>query len=280
LGIKLRGSAAELLKLFWELDAGDRLMLLPGNEESLLGNVGAFAVHSNEEKDRLVIDAREPNGRVEPIKRWTSLMAHASVLVHIVINPDQVGVVSADDLSDYYYQFRISKERARRNMLRGRWFASSFRGMRAWTPELEGCKYVRVCIDTLAMGDCDAVEFGMAARLGVAAIAGAIKQDELLSLSTPVPRGRYFAGIIQDDHCAVELEPRAPGPGPPRQTIQPPDTAVAGERFDAMARAYIEHELFVNAKKSVRRQARHLIWGAFSTASREPYQRRRRAPSP
>ena len=69
-----------------------------------------------------------------------------------------------------------------------------------------------VCFDSLAMGNGNTVEFGQAAHLGLACETGALFDEELVSHRSDPPRGRYWGGIVIDDHAGVEKENGLPGP--------------------------------------------------------------------
>jgi len=61
----------------------------------------------------------------------------------------------------------------------------------------------------MAMGHTNSVEFGQAAHVAMAAMSGAIVDSEILRLDGKTPRGDYLAGIMIDDHAAVEKEEAA-----------------------------------------------------------------------
>ena len=66
----------------------------------------------------MILDARPPNRRERALKSWIFFMASASTLCHIQIPADKVVVGYADDLVDYYYQFRISRTRNTKHAVR------------------------------------------------------------------------------------------------------------------------------------------------------------------
>ena len=63
---------------------------------------GLFCVGKNEQKDRLILDARPANMLERSKTVWCSSMASGSCLSEIIIRDDQVIVCSGLDLTDYF----------------------------------------------------------------------------------------------------------------------------------------------------------------------------------
>ena len=91
---------------------------------------------------------------------------------------------NADDLSEGYYCFKVSPERAQRSAFRMVFSADQ---LRCFQPEFEG-KSLMVCLSTLAMGDTLAVEIGQQARSNVLKVwCGSMVPAECLRYRCPSP---------------------------------------------------------------------------------------------
>lgn len=83
------------------------------------------------------------------------------------------------------------------------------------------------------MGDLNAVEFAHLAHMSMAAEAGAISDEQLISLNSPIPQTPYRSDIILDDHVALQEEPasvpfcRAQPLGPELSTLPPAAGGIA-----------------------------------------------------
>ena len=78
--------------------------------------------------------------------------------------------------------------------------------MKCYRSDCDPNAKVVVCLNSLAMGDNEAVEYGQAGHLLPIVASRAIYPDELVFFHSRLPRGKYFAGVIQDDHAAFEVE--------------------------------------------------------------------------
>ena len=72
---------------------------------------GLFAVLKDEQRDRLILDARPPNRLEAGLCRWTKLMVCSSALLDLHLPPDFNFLVYSEDLRDFYYDFVVSDER-------------------------------------------------------------------------------------------------------------------------------------------------------------------------
>ena len=67
-----------------------------------------------------------------------------------------------------------------------------------------------VCqLNTMAMGDHNAPEFAQASHLAIGIWSGALSDESLIALGKPLPRSKYSAGLISDDHLGLEKEKAA-----------------------------------------------------------------------
>ena len=121
-------------------------------------SAGLFSLVKDLSKDRLILDARPSNGRERAVGTWTSTLASPSTLAQIELLPGEILLGSGQDLRDYFYQFRVTADRARRNCLAGvlgRGEIDAIFGVEA-RPELTTGV---AALNTLAMGDCSACDF-------------------------------------------------------------------------------------------------------------------------
>ena len=197
--VRIRASREEQLQLFELWASGGRLALVAAS--FALWRCGLFTVYKSEDIDRMILDARPPNCFEKPLNKWTRTMATVISVLSIFLPPGHVLALYADDIRDYYYQFKISRARSVRNALVGDWRASDLQKIAAAGGlRVPQRGYVAACLNTMAMGDLNAVEFGQAAHFTMLARAGALGIGEELTLDAPHPRGRYMAGAIIDDH--------------------------------------------------------------------------------
>jgi len=260
--VRLRASREVLLSFFRKLDDGRRLRLFPAGTGDAADANGGFGIAKDTARDRFVMDARPSNRKHAGRCWWTRLMASASSLLGLRIPWGEVAAMSGDDLQDFYYDFKISEGRAVKNIFVGKWLTSLFSGFQCYRPELARHKYVVLALDTLAQGDLDAVEFGQAAHIALMARSGILRQDELISMRGRFPRTAYAAGIVIDDHCAVELEPAGIIDSAGRHQPSKADPAgVAAERFAAAGLVYSKAGLHRHSGKAFRREHRATLWG-------------------
>ena len=101
----------------------------------------------------------------------------------------------------------IPHEQIERNAFKGAWGASDLRAVLGAMVDVPTSGTVYAALATMAMGNTNAVEYGQASRIALAAASGAIRDEELIRLHGAVPRTGYRAGIMIDDHVGVEVEP-------------------------------------------------------------------------
>jgi len=261
--VKFRANKQNQLALLRKLDASYRLALFPERLVRLRPRCGFFAVSNNLEKDRLILDARPPNFFEITLKFWTRMMGSLVPLLGIYVGPQEILAIYAADLVDWYYEFIISKKRAMRNVITGTWKAADFKDFQCFEDWMLGERGIVPALATLAMGDTNAVEFGMAGHLVPAIRAGVINKSNILRLRGKPPRTSYSAGIIQDDHLGIELEPaRFTAEGSREPFENPPINSEAALAFSTMDKVYAQYNMLENKKKAVRRAFEHTAWGA------------------
>lgn len=93
---------------------------------------------------------------------------------------------NADDLTDFYYTFRVTSSRAARNAIRMKFHSSEVSHFKSYTPDMDG-QQLLVCLSTLAMGDSLAVEIAQQSHGNVLRkMCGAMKSHEVLRYRSPV----------------------------------------------------------------------------------------------
>ena len=105
-------------------------------------------------------------------------------------------------------------------------------------------------LQTLAMGDVNAVEFGQQAHVKLALSAGVCVSD-LLTLRGRLPRSSPYIGIVIDDFIAIDVLPDP-------VSDETPSTAVA----DKMVSSYAEVGLQSHEGKRFRNEVHAKFWGA------------------
>lgn len=95
--VKVRCRGRARMEFLEKLDAGKRLALLPLREVAVDYPNGAFAIPKDQEKDRLVLDARRPNAREASEARWIYSMGSPSQLQHVYLLPSQLLITHAED---------------------------------------------------------------------------------------------------------------------------------------------------------------------------------------
>lgn len=98
-------------------------------------------------------------------------------LLDLQLEPDEICKVSGTDLRDFYYGFRVTHERMIRNALVGPLSPSLFKDFRCYRSELSGCKRCYLSLNTLAMGDAQAVELAQTAHLGILVQLGLVDEQ-------------------------------------------------------------------------------------------------------
>ena len=110
----------ERLKLLRALADSGRLRPLWPLPEREGVSAGLFAVVKDLEKDRLILDALPANTLESPPSFWTGSLASVSVLLPLVLAPDEEVRVSSADLKDFFYLFKVPDQRLQQNLFSGK----------------------------------------------------------------------------------------------------------------------------------------------------------------
>ena len=216
---------------------------------------GLFAVHKDENKDRMVLDGRPANLLDKGQSKWCAAMASASALAGICLEDDRILIGSGEDLKDYFYQFVVNSERTSRNVL-----ACNLTEAEAKDIFGEGLQWsqfpMQVGLSTLAMGDKCACEFAQCAHIALCLQHNVCLIDEVISLRGAIPRGLLQVGIIVDDLVILEqvLRSCSSADGWFEQTK-------SAERVKRVRAGYAHAHLLNNPKKAFEGETLMKFWG-------------------
>ena len=204
---KVRCSKAELIKLAERWDSLGACMLIPANSKDLDEAVGLFCVGKDSKHDRLIINPVTINSRMHSISRSTKELAPGCLLTMLHLEPHEMYRFNADDLSDYYYTFMVSPERAVRNSLRLKVTPDEVSHFKCFDESLKN-QPLLICLRTLAMGDNLAVEIAQQAHANVLKyLVGSMLPHEVLRYRYPIPRSDFIELLAIDDHVGIQKTP-------------------------------------------------------------------------
>ena len=200
----------QILELATKWDEHHALKIVCCSEVCAEEAVGCFCVPKDSEWDRFILNPVVVNSRTKAFSHYTKFLAPGSLLTlaHLP-SDDSVLRMSAEDLSEMYYTFKVSASRARRNAIRVRFQAHELSHFKAFDPQVHvGDCYV--CLNALAMGDNMAVEFAQQAHYNVLrTLANCMRPNELVAYRLPFPRGRTMEFLSIDDHLVAQVVSRA-----------------------------------------------------------------------
>ncbi len=249
--VQVRASRSKTMELLLFLDRHNRLVLASEKNVRLELLCGAFSLIKDCEKDRLIVDARRPN-YVEPtLSDWCRTLGAVSALLQLEIQPGKNLYLNGTDLRDYYYAFRVSKSRSYRNALAFPISREEAASLSCFSPGDDTSEVWYPCLDTLAMGDNNAVELGQCAHVCLALASTAIHETELLTVYSRAPRGSIACGIVIDDVLIAE-----------QCTEQEAVSMTEGEyRLNQLFEEYGREGLTPHPRKTFRRQTEAEFWG-------------------
>ena len=251
---KVHCSKQDFLQLAERWDRLGACMLIPACEKDFSEAVGLFCVPKDEEHDRLIVNPQVINSRMFSLASSTRELAPGCLLTMLHLEPHEIFRFNADDLSDYYYTFKVSPLRAKRNAFRVKLHGSDVRHFSCFSPDMEG-KELLLCLKTLAMGDNLAVEVAQSAHASVLRIlCSAMRTHEVLKYRWPIPRSPFIELLAIDDHVGIQKLPRAQFASMPVLR----DTEV----FEQAERAYDKVGLILQEKKKKRNLTEGVVLGA------------------
>lgn len=202
---KIHCTRTELLDLAQRWDDLGALRLMPADQKPWEEAVGLFAVSKDSQFDRLIINPQNLNGRMWTVSESTKSLAPGCMLGLLHLEPGEVYRFSADDLSDFYYTFKVSENRSHRNAFRVKFEPHELKHLKCFTEDLNKHRHLLLCLSTLAMGDNLAVEIAQQSHCNVLKfLCGSMKDDETLKYRCPVPRSRFIELLAIDDHVGLQ----------------------------------------------------------------------------
>ena len=250
--VRVHGSFDEAMSLFKFLDHHQRLRLAPASQVRKSHLCGAFALVKDSLKDRLIVDARPPNSLEQTLRTYTQTLGAVSALLQIELEPANRLMLHGTDLRDYYYCFRVTKQRAYRSAFRFPLSFAQASEFNCFDSTLAGDVFYP-CLSTMAMGDNNAVELGQGAHVLLGMQSGLIAAEELLTIHSRAPRGRLACGIVIDDILFAEKVPRSLDPGEPTE---------GKRRLLGMCEEYAQRGLAAHPQKTFSGSDHAEIWGA------------------
>ncbi|CAK9004707.1 Uncharacterized protein SCF082_LOCUS8303 [Durusdinium trenchii] len=171
------------------------------------------------------------------------------------LQPTQVLRFSADDLSDFYYTFKVSHARCLRNAIRCKFKGWELAHLQGFPEDGDRNGEYLIALSTLAMGDSLAVEVAQQAHTHVLRdLCGAMLVHETMRYRFPCPRTDFIELLAIDDHVGIQKVTWD------EYRLQTPkrDTFV----FQAAERAYNKVGLVQHPKKRKRNLTDGIILGA------------------
>lgn len=257
---KMHCSRDEFLKLAARWDELGACCLLPSAAKDMSEATGIFCAPKDCNFDRLVTNPRTINSRMYSISRSTKELAPGCLLGLLHLKDHEMFRFNADDLTDFYYTFVVSPQRASRNAFQFVFRGSELSHFRCFRPELRD-QEVLVCLQTLAMGDSLAVEIARQAHCNVLRfLCGSMIPCESLRYRHPVPRGDFVELLAIDDH--VQIQKLAISDFPNKPLLR--DSQV----FKSAETAYKKVGLVQHQKKRKRNQTQGVILGVILMVKR------------
>ena len=258
--VHVRATRDNKLRLLRKLALSGRLQPLHCQEVRTGHLSGLFAVPvavpKNQTKDRLILDARPANQADVALNRWCKSMASASILSDLSLEDHQVLAASGEDLRDFFYQFKVSKERTLRNALADPLTLEEAK--QVFDQDMIGFDEPVYCgLATLAMGDQNACEFAQCSHLSLMLRSGVLTEDEMLSLQGDIPRGPICVGVIIDDLVLLEKLLMSDLAALREGRLR----TAADDKVEAALAGYNAQGLEVNLKKEFRNDMLARFWG-------------------
>ena len=251
---KMHITREEMLKLINRWDDLGACCLIDAASKDFREAVGIFCVDKDEFFDRLIINPKTINSRMHSIAVSTKELAPGSMLGLLSLREGEVFRFSADDLTDFYYTFRVSKARSHRNAFRMKFSSQELQHLKCFDEGLRN-KDILVCLSTLAMGDSLAVEIAQQSHSNVLKVfCGSMDPEECLRYRSPIPRGDFIELLAIDDHVGIQRLPKSLLKNEPQLR----DSHV----FNLATKAYQTVGLVQQEKKRKRNQLQGVILGA------------------
>ena len=131
---KIHCSRSEVLKLAQKWDAKGACRIFNSTQVKHDEAVGIFAVAKDQDYDRLILNPVVVNGRMKAYSNYTKQLAPGCMIGLVQLHDNEVLRISADDLAEMYYTFRVPDRRALRNCLRVKFRASELAHLSCFDP--------------------------------------------------------------------------------------------------------------------------------------------------
>lgn len=197
--VKVRIAKKDKVKFLELLDSSNRLRLVPESSVRKRHLNGVFTVPKDQDRDRMVLDARPPNGLESSEARWVRSLASTQQLQHFFISEGEQVMLFAEDLREFYHAFRISSQRCLRNSLAMTVSPEEVAHLHCFEPWMRGVSQLHPSLFTMAMGDTNAVAYGQASHLGVILQSQALELRDFISLTGRPGRKSFLGGLMIDD---------------------------------------------------------------------------------
>lgn len=250
--LKVHCSRQERVKLYELLDASGRLSVHFPADVTPEYSSGLFSVTKDLSKDRLILDSRGANLLERPAGRWIRTLGSGEVLTRMIIPPDEIGLVSGNDLRDFYYLFMASESRRRRNILATPISPKEISHLHCMTPELRSVPSVYCSLASLAMGDTQAVELAQTCHVGLGVQCGVIDSENLICVQRALPRASTSVGVVIDDFITIQRL---------KASLVDKGRSPAALLADRMQEKYRSVNLIPHPKKAFRDETHCSFWG-------------------
>jgi len=158
-------------------------------------------------------------------------------------------IAGGEDLRDYYYYYRVSDSRAKRNSIAFCLTYAEAKTFDSFPSHVPASSHYIPCLRTLAMGDVNAVEIGQESHLKLCLLEG-LQLHQFVTLRGKLPRGLWAAGVIIDDFIVLQQIPKSFSGIPLSSRI-----------CDRMVQRYASVGLVAHDKKRFRQLTSAKFWG-------------------
>jgi hypothetical protein len=253
--VKVRCKRGQGVQLLEKLDSVKRLALVPLKEvrEHLLN--GMFCLPKDQHRDRMILDARRPNAVEASERRWVYSLGSTCQLNHIHLKEDEILLIHAEDLREFYHCFLVSEQRCRRNGLQMKVKPEEVQHLQCFEAWMAAEDYLVPCLATMAMGDTNAVAFGQCAHLSVILRTNVFELEDFLTLKQRPNRKSIKCGLMIDDFVVLEVHKGQEAPCKE-------DAETEGrKRMLKVREAYVEAGLPRHEGKAVEQEEKGEFWG-------------------
>ena len=248
--VKLRCPASRRIRVLEKLDSVRRLALLDAARCRRGLENGLFSIPKDQVRDRMVLDARRANAAEQSEKRWIYSLGSLQQFLHVFLAPHEHLEINAEDLREFYHAFVVGAQRQERNILQGSYKPDQVRHLKSFRPELEAAKEIVAALNTLAMGDTNAVAYGQVAHLALLLRTGHFGLEDFITLKNRPSRKKWHVGLMIDDFILVEICERGKRSEEVRRMVE-----------DVRA-AYVQYGLPRHEGKAVEHSTKGEFWGA------------------